>query len=222
MDFLQTRRSAGQLLMALAGALCLIGTWTASSAATVEQAGITDEPTRLVKETTEKLFAAIVDRGLTPGHADGMAALIEEIVSPHVDYDRISRWVLGPHWRDASPEQQARFTEEFHKLLTRMYANVILEHTNSSIEYVRQTSGTGDPNEASVLTELKSGGEPPLGITYRLHHDDSSWKLFDISVEGTSLVSTHRAAFSAEIDKSGIDGLIDALAAKNAAGATQG
>jgi phospholipid transport system substrate-binding protein len=173
-----------------------------------------DELTRLVRETTESLFKAIEEKGLTPESDEGIVALVDEIVSPHVDYARASQWVLGKHWRRASPEQQRQFIEEFRRLLTRMYANSILEFSDVPIAYLRE-SENGNGDEAAVRTLIEPEGKAPIHIGYRLHNEHGAWKLFDIIVDGTSLVSTHRAVFSTEIEKSGIDGLIHSLAARN-------
>lgn len=174
----------------------------------------TAEPVEVVRDTTERLFAALGQA--SEPDADRAAALAEQIVSPRVDYERVTRLVLGRHWEEASEGQRRRFTAEFRDLLVRSYADVVVKNRDAKVQYgpARPPNPKG---EATVSTKVGVQGQPPVRIDYRLHREGGTWKVFDIVVEGASLVSTHRTTFSQRIREKGIDALIDELAAKNAA-----
>lgn len=141
--------------------------------------------------------------------------LVDEIVLPHFDFEKMSRWVLGKHWRGATDEQKARFVQEFRTLLVRTYAIALYEYTDQRVVYLAFKS---DPatTEVTVKTEVhQSGGAPPISINYDLYLKDGAWKVYDVTIEGTSLVTNYRSNYASEIRQHGLDGLIAKLAARN-------
>jgi phospholipid transport system substrate-binding protein len=195
----------------LLGCLCL---GTALFLGSVEsghgsETAAASQAAQLIEETTERLFAEMDANG------SRAIALVDRIVSPHVDYEGIARLVLGRHWSDATAEQRTRFTEEFRSLLVRSYANTVADNADAAIEYL-PASLRSDGSEAMVSTRVTGGSREALRIDYRLHRPEGEWMLVDVVVEGISLVTTHRSSFSEQIGKEGLDGLIRALAERNA------
>jgi phospholipid transport system substrate-binding protein len=189
----------------LGTALCLgsVASGHGSETAAASQAA------RLIEETSERLFAEMDANG------SRAIALVDRLVSPHVDYERIARLALGRHWSDATAEQRTRFTEEFRSLLVRSYASTLADNADAVVEYL-PASLRSDGSEAMVPTRVTGSGREALRIDYRLHRPEGEWKLVDVVVAGISLVTTHRASFSEQIGKEGLDGLIRALAERNA------
>lgn len=141
--------------------------------------------------------------------------LVDEIVLPHFDFEKMSSWVVGKHWRGATDEQKARFVREFRTLLVRTYAIALYEYTDQRVVYLASRS---DPaaTEVTVKTEVhQSGGAPPISINYDLYLKDGAWKVYDVTIEGTSLVTNYRSNYASEIRQNGLDGLIAKLAARN-------
>lgn len=141
--------------------------------------------------------------------------LVDEIVLPHFDFEKMSSWVIGKHWRNATDEQKARFVQEFRTLLVRTYAVALYEYTDQQVVYLPSRS---DPaaTEAVVKTEVRqSGGAPPISINYDLYLKDGAWKVYDVIIEGTSLVTNYRSNYASEIRQNGLDSLIAKLAARN-------
>lgn len=196
------------LLLAAAVMLAPAG---AASAAAEPAAG----PRELVEQTTEQLFDALQAESEASGVDSRRAReLVERIVTPEVDFDLVSRWVLGKHWRRASEQQQARFKAEFRTLMVRTYATAVSDFSDAPISYL-STKLSEDGTEAVVRTRVPRAGAPPIGVDYRLQKRAQGWKVFDIVIDGSSLVSTYRTTFAAELQHTGLDGLIDKLAAKN-------
>ncbi|MEO6696814.1 MAG: ABC transporter substrate-binding protein, partial [Gammaproteobacteria bacterium] len=91
----------------------------------------------LVRETSEHMLTALKkEHDAIKGNPAKLYALTEEIILPHFDFERISSWVLGKYWREATPEQKSRFTQEFRNLLVRTYATAMLEYSGQEIKYL--------------------------------------------------------------------------------------
>lgn len=189
----------------------LFGWWMACLAALPQDAQT------VVKDTSDKVIARVkAEREVLRANPLRLHNLVDELIFPHFDFVRISRWVLGKHWREASPQQKARFIEEFRKLLIRTYAMALLEYADRTIKYLPVHAEPGSKT-VTVKTEVEQVGSKAttVPIYYRMHIKDNGWKVYDVSVDGVSLVSTYRSSFASEIRQSGLDTLIKNLASKN-------
>lgn len=178
-------------------------------------ARVDQSPQALVRHTSERLLAALKENNTTIRRDPGkLYGLIKDIVLPHFDFKRMSQWALGRGWRQATPAQRRRFVAEFRTLLVRTYGSALQQYRNRSIRYlpVRMDPGATD---VSVRTEVEESGGPPIPITYGMEKTSTGWKVFDVAVDGISLVSSYRSTFTSEIRSHGIGGLIDMLAAHN-------
>jgi phospholipid transport system substrate-binding protein len=141
--------------------------------------------------------------------------VVDDIVASHFDFDRMSSWVLGKHWRKAKPDEKTRFASEFRTLLVRTYAKALNDNYDKKIAML-PVRDKGD--EALVRTEVQQDAGFPIPIDYRMYIKDGVWKVYDVSVDGISLVSNYRTSFSKEIRKDGLPKLIDRLAERNKSG----
>lgn len=174
-----------------------------------------DDALALVRDTTNKLFAAVeANNDVLSENPARARELVEEYITPHVDLEGFSRLVLGKHWRRATVEQQKEFLAQFHTLVLRTYATAVTSYTGIEVQYLPMREETRE-NFATVRTVIPRSDGEGVKVHYRLHCRNNVWKLFDVSIAGVSMVTTYRTAFSAEINKSGIDGLIKVLAQKN-------
>lgn len=195
----------------LIGALVLAASFAVSA-----PANALSDPAEVVETTTREVLDRVAeDREHLQNDPEALFALVDEIILPNFDFRRMSRWVLGKYWRDATPDQQTQFVEEFKNLLVRTYANALFNYTGDEID-VQPVTAAADAKTVTVKTELVRGGSGSIPINYRMHVNDGRWKVFDVQVDGVSLVSTYRSSFAAEIRRGGIGGLIDTLLAKNA------
>lgn len=146
--------------------------------------------------------------------------LVEEIIIPNTDFERMSKWVLGKNWRTADNEQRVAFINEFRHLLVRTYATAIQMASLESIRYLPARDGA-KPETRIVRTEIRRPGESMVTINYYLFNSQGQWLVYDILVDGISLVNNYRSTFSEEIRKSGVSGLISVMEKKNATPATR-
>jgi phospholipid transport system substrate-binding protein len=172
-------------------------------------------PNELIHNLIDRVVAELEARPALRSDRDGLRRLVEERVAPAFDFAALSRLALGKHWRTATPEQRARFSDEFHRLLVRTYSGYLGDYDGEAIEYQAQPAPDG-AHRAEVLTRVTAPGRPPVTVKYSLLAGAEGWKIYNISVEGISLVTTYRSSFDEEIQRTGLDGLIASLAARNA------
>ncbi len=173
------------------------------------------KPDQLVQQVTNEVLAAIKsDKQLAAGDKQKALALAEEKVLPHVDFEEATRLAVGRSWRQASPEQRKQLVTEFRKMLVRTYSNAISAYQGQTLK-VLPSRGKQSDDDTAVHTQFVRAGGQPLPIDFQMRKTDQGWKIYDIAVEGVSLVLTYRSEFDAVVKQSGIDGLIKRIAQKN-------
>lgn len=173
------------------------------------------EPQALIQEVAQKTIDRLnAEQELIKKEPERLYSLINEFVLPHFDFERMSKWVLGKHWRRASKQEQQRFIEEFRTLLVRTYASSLSDYAQQTISYL-PFHGDLNSGEVMVKSEVEQPGSFGIPINYRLYKVNSDWKVYDVTIDDISLVSNYRTSFAREIKIKGIDGLIREMAEKN-------
>ena len=180
-----------------------------------------EAPDMLVKRTSEDVLEIVKqDKDIQAGNQHKLFALAEEKILPNFNFDTVSRLVLGKNWLRATPSQKVAFQAEFKSLLLRTYATALSKYKNQTIEFKPFKMQPKD-TVATVKSLIVQPGSQPIGLDYSLEKQaDGSWKVFDIVVEGVSLVTNYRSQFAAEIRQNGLDTLTKKLADKNKADRT--
>ena len=172
-------------------------------------------PEELVKKITDDVMSAIQsDKELAAGDRQKALKLAEEKILPHVDFEEAARLAVGRSWNQASAEQKKRLTEEFRRMLVRTYSSAVSAYQGQTMKVLPVRMKPGD-TEVTVRNHYNRPGAKPVQIDYSMRKADSGWKIYDIVVEGVSLVLTYRSEFDAVVKQEGVDGLIKRLAAKN-------
>jgi phospholipid transport system substrate-binding protein len=173
-------------------------------------------PDKLVKSVADDVLAGLrQDPELKAGSQAKFAELLEQKVAPHFDFERMARLAVGRGWRQATPEQQKALVEQFRSLLIRSYSTAYTAYKDIAID-VKPVRMQPNDNDVQVRTEIKvpNGGQA-ISVDYSMYKAGSDWKIYDVTVEGVSLVTTYRSTFADEIHQSGVDGLIKSLQEKN-------
>jgi phospholipid transport system substrate-binding protein len=146
-----------------------------------------------------------------------LRAIADQVVIPNIDFIALSQSVLGVTWRKATPEQREVFEREFRSLLMNTYLASIsrADYHGQSIKYLPlRNPPTGD--RAEVDAEIEQPNGPLIHAQFRMYRrDGEGWKVYDVVVEGVSLVITQRSSFSSIIRDKGLDGLIAMLVERN-------
>ena len=175
----------------------------------------TEAAQQLVQTTSDKMLQALrQNRNELDGDSTKLYGLVDEIVLPHFDFRTMSAWVLGKYWRQATAEQRNRFTEEFRTLLVRTYASSLLDYSDENITFL-PLNAPAEADDVTVRAEVRQTVGQTIPINYSMHVKNNAWKVYDVSVDGISLVTNYRSSFSDQIRKEGIDGLIQKLSARN-------
>ena len=178
-----------------------------------------EAPDALVKRTTDEVLAIIkADKDLQSGNMTKVVQLAEQKVLPHFDFERMTRLAVGRNWNQASPEQKQSLIKEFRTMLVRTYSSSLSQYRNQTIDVKPLKIGAAD-KEAVVKTAVIQQGGPPIPIDYAMEKTGSDWKVYDVVIDGASLVTTYRGTFNDQVQKGGIDGLVKTLQERNASGA---
>ena len=182
-------------------------------------AGVAGElapPEMLIKDTSEQMIRILEqDRQRLIEDPEHVYRLATDILVPHVDMYRVSRLVLGKYWRRASREQRLRFSREFRRMLVRTYASALKQFRGQAdIKFLPMRDAPGADNVV-VNTQLALAGAQPVSVSYRMHLKRGQWLVFDVKVEGVSLVTNYRSSFAHQIRQKGLDNLILRIAELN-------
>ena len=177
-------------------------------------------PDLLAREVTDKIVALLkANKNVYTKDHKKLYAMVDEHVLPNFDFRAMSRTVLGRYWRTADEEQRARFTREFRDLLVRTYATALLKYNDETIVYLPFRLSP-DERTATVKSEVRrTDGGPPIAINYSFYRTDAGWKVYDVTIEGASLVTTYQSTYSARVQREGVNALIANLAQDNKAAA---
>jgi phospholipid transport system substrate-binding protein len=175
----------------------------------------TEAPDALVKRiSADVIETAKADKEIQAGNQKRVMDLVETKILPHVDFQRMTALAAGRFWREATPEQQKQLSTEFRTLLIFTYSGALSQIKNETVEFKPLRADPAD-EQVEVRSQVNVAGKEPITLNYRLAKGPQGWKIFDINVLGAWLVETYKGTFATEIGKSGIDGLIKALAERN-------
>jgi phospholipid transport system substrate-binding protein len=193
----------------IAGILLAVGFLASASAQDVA-------PDALAKKVTEEVLTLIrSDKDIQAGSTSKVYDLVETKVVPHFNFSRMTRLAVGAPWRQATPQQQQSLTNEFRTLLVHTYTSAFTQYRDQIIEY-RPLKLQPSDTEVVVRSLIKQkGGADPIEVNYSMEKTDQGWKVYDVVIAGISLVQNYRSNFTSEIQKTGIDGLVQSLSAKN-------
>jgi phospholipid transport system substrate-binding protein len=173
-------------------------------------------PDVLARTTTQEVLAILKqDKEIQGGNLNKVYQLVEAKILPNFDFNRMTQLAVGKHWPRATAKQKQSLVTEFRNLLVRTYSSSLTQFTNQTVEFKPMTIKPDDA-DVTVRSEIRQPGGQPIPIDYRMYKTDFGWKVYDVSIDGVSLVTNYRASFASTIRQNGIDGLIKTLAAQSA------
>jgi phospholipid transport system substrate-binding protein len=137
--------------------------------------------------------------------------IVHRILLPHVDLESMSRSVVGrQYWMQATPAQREQFKREFTNVVIQVYSAPLSSYNGEIIEFKpSRDSTTASRIQVQSIITRKNGQKIP--VNYRLVQSGGSWKVYDFSVEGISMVSSYRSQFDNILQQQGMDGLLQRL-----------
>ncbi|MDX8411923.1 MAG: ABC transporter substrate-binding protein [Mariprofundaceae bacterium] len=169
-----------------------------------------DEPLTVIRQTVEGVIQVLESRqdGTRLAPADRQA--IHDIIDNRFDFYEMSKRSMGRIWKKIDKEQRRQFVPVFQELLERNYGNRLAGFSGQTVVYGKVTQ---DEKRAKVDTEIDNDGIS-IPVRYSLYNNGSAWLVYDIRIEGVSLVATFRSDFKTIFKKSGFDGLLAQLGKK--------
>ena len=179
-------------------------------------------PDELIKNAAQEVLAIVKqDREIQAGSQKKVFELVDAKVLPHFNFTRMTRLAVGKHWRTATAQQKQSLETEFRNMLVRTYTKAFTAYRDQVIE-IKPLKIPAGANEITVKTLIVKPGTPSIPVDYDMEKTADGWKVFDLIIEGVSLVTNYRSTFAQQIQQSGIDGLIKTLAEKNRKAAESG
>jgi phospholipid transport system substrate-binding protein len=174
-------------------------------------AAVAGPPTEVVKGVIEEVIRLLSDPALkTPAQKSHRRQLIKNVIDRRFDHEEMARRCLGASWRNLNPGQQAEFVRLFGELLEASYAEKVERFSNEKVNYTSEEL-EGDYAEVRTMLYRKNDKIP---INYRLMRKSQDWMIYDVVIEGVSLVSNYRSQFGRVISESSYGELVRRLRAK--------
>lgn len=172
-------------------------------------------PEALAKSVTDEVLAIVrADKDIQSGDRKKVLELVESKIVPHFNFTRMTQLAMGRNWRQASAEQQKALVEQFRALLVRTYTAAFTQYRNETVEYRPMRMKPGD-TDVVVQSFINRPGGQPVAVSYSMEKTGNGWKVYNVQIEGVSLIENYRSTFNAEVQKGGVDGLIRTLSERN-------
>jgi phospholipid transport system substrate-binding protein len=169
-------------------------------------------PTDQLKQRVDEVVRVLDDPNLKDKVGQRRAA-VRKISEEIFDYPNTARRALGQHWNARTPEEQREFVGLFADLLDRAYFSKIDRYQGEKVRYGAETV---NGNEAVVKTTIVTHAGSEIPVDYRMHRAGGGWLVYDVVIEGVSLVSNYRTQFNKIVQTESYQSLIQKLRAKEA------
>jgi len=205
---MQGRRRGGELVVLLLGSFLAFGVFGGAKPA------FAAEPKDVLKETIDRVLDVLKDPAYK-GDAKQKARRekLREVINPRFDYEEMSKRSMARHWRDRTSAEQKEFVSVFSDLLERSYVSKIESYTEEKILYPTERI---EDSYAEVKTKVIPASGRDIPIDYRLHKTPTGWRVYDVVIEGVSLVSNYRGQFNRIIRKDSYADLVRRMKNKQA------
>ncbi len=198
-------------LMSSAGVLALSLLWAATFPEKTSAGDL--RPDRVIQTIVSQLVNELeTNRSVLEADRSLLYAFVDEVIWPHLAIDKISKLILGTHFKAASMEQRQAFTNEFMALMVRTYATAMFEYTGREEIIFEPYQYEPDARTSIVQTLIILPGQNPVPVDYAfLRYADGRWKIYDVKIDGISLVLSYRRSYDQIIQRQGLDSLIESL-----------
>jgi len=172
-------------------------------------------PQQIIQTVSAQLQQKLKDKSFTRNFAQ-VTQFVDGVISLHTDFNKIAPLVLGKHWKTATAGEQERFKHEFQTLIVRTYSRAFVEYNDWTMRFM-PLEMSHESTKVTVKTEILQPGLQPVDVNYRMLLTKGEWKVYDIMIDGVSLVTNYRSTFNDEIQTKGsLSAVIDSLVKRNA------
>lgn len=199
------RKNKNILGILLLPALCIL-------LLTCSQPAFAGEPTDQLKQSVDAVIEVLKNKELKePGKEAERRAELRKIIYDRFDFTEMSKSALALNWRKRTPEEQKEFVSLFADLLEATYLKKIERYNDEKVVYWRES---GDDGYATVRTKIITGDNKEIPVDYMVIKEGAKWMIYDVMIEGVSLVENYRTQFTDIINSSSYDELVNRLKKK--------
>lgn len=176
-----------------------------------------EKPEAMLQNVTQQLLASMKENNAQlKSDPNYIIGLVDRILVPHVDTTDMARWVVGrAAWEKASSADQAEFVKEFKYLVIRTYASTLNAYNNQKIEYLPVRGSVEGKSRVQVQSLIKEPGKEVVRVAYRLVRTDGTWRVYDIIIEGVSILKGFQSQFAPDVKTGGVAKAIKVIQTHN-------
>lgn len=160
-------------------------------------------PVAMMQGLTDALLSKLkADQSQLKQNPNHLYDIVNQILVPYLDTQGMARSVLGrTAWTKATPAEQQAFTSALLSVVIRTYSSALNAYTDQAVTYLPIRGGVGDKTLVTVNSQIKRSDGPPVGVSYRLAKVGNQWKVYDMNVEGVSLLQSFRSQIQAQLSQ---------------------
>jgi phospholipid transport system substrate-binding protein len=174
--------------------------------------GFAATPMETVKAGVDKVLATLTDPAFKAKPKDQQVAQLTDSINTIFDFEELSKRTLGKEWKNMNDAQQTEFVQLFRELLQGVYADRLLAYSDQKIIFDKED--TLKKGTAEVQSYLQTSDGKKIPLFYRLTDKSGSWKVYDVIIEGVSMVKNYRTQFREILSKDSPDKLLEILRSK--------
>lgn len=176
----------------------------------------TQAPNVLMDQLSQEVLGLLLnDAKIRSGDVEYIQQVVNEKVMPHVNFTRMTAMAVGPAWRQATEQQKKDLQHELEMMLIRTYAGALDQVSAQCKVVIKPFRGGANDTDVMVNSDVKCGNGSPIELSYRLRLEKDGWKIYNVNVAGVWMVENYRSQFQSQINAGGVQGLIDAMKARN-------
>ena len=184
--------------------LLILGTWVPAMAG---------EPTEQIKQTTDKILSILADPNLkNPARAQERKQSVRRTIDERFDWEELARRSLAQYWAQRTPDEKKEFIQLYRELLARTYLNKVQDYSGETVRYEGESI---ESDYATVKVRILTSKNTEIPVDYRVMKKGNNWLVYDISIEGVSLVNNYRSQFNSILQKSTYQELVKKLQDKS-------
>lgn len=175
-------------------------------------------PEQILDNATQSMLSSLkTNKQELKRNPNKIYSIVDDILVPHVDTEYMAKWVVGrQYWAGANADQHRRFISEFKKMVVRSYASSLLAYSDQTVTYFPIKGDIEGKNKVQVSSVIRQPSGESINVSYRLLRVSNDWKVYDIIIEGVSLLQGFQSQFADDLRASGFEKLIDKLHVHNA------
>lgn len=174
-------------------------------------------PESILENATQSMLSSLkANKQTLKQNPNVIYKLVDDVLVPHVDSEYMAKWVIGKqYWTSANADQQRRFITEFKRMVVRSYASSLLAFSDQTVTYFPVKESLEGKSKVQVSSVIRQPNGESINVAYRLLRTSNGWKVYDIVIEGVSLLQGFKSQFADDLRAAGLEQLINKLHAHN-------